>query len=660
VAGNIRLGEPTASDERVLEAAALAGADSFVRRLPAGYETVVGDGGRALSAGECRRLALARAFLRSAPLVVLDEPTADLDPASAERVAAAVDRLRATVLLIAHRRELVGRADRVVVLAGGTAAAAVVAGASPARLGLAVLLGAATVALGVGLMASAGYLISRAAEQPPILSLTVAIVAVRFFGLARPVVRYAERLAGHDVALRALARVRTRVYERIEPLAPGGLGSYRSGDLVTRMVADVESLQNLHLRGVVPPLVALLSGAVSVAVAAAILPAAAAVLAAGLAAGAIAVPAAAAALARRGARVQAPARGELSAELVELLAGASELVVYGAQDERLRRLRERDGRLVHAAHRAALAEGAGDGLRILVTGGTVAAVLAVAVSAHAAGHLDRVLIALLPLLALASFEAVQPLAQAARQLAESLAAGRRILALTEREPGVSDPDVPAPPAGPLDVALEDVVARYGPDEPRALDGFSLRLEAGQRVALLGRSGAGKTTVANLLLRFLDPERGRVTLAGRDLREYRQEDVRRAIAVAGQNAHLFSTSIRDNVLLGRPAAGDAELQAALRRARIWDWVRSLPDGWDTLVGEQGRELSGGQRQRIVLARALLVDAPVLVLDEPTAHLDPATAERLIADTLDAAGDSSVLLITHRPEGLEHVDDVLVLA
>jgi thiol reductant ABC exporter CydC subunit len=535
------------------------------------------------------------------------------------------------------------------------------AGAPRARVALSVGLGAATVLCGVGLMATAGYLISRAAERPAVLSLTVAIVCVRFFALSRPLVRYFERLASHDLALRVLARARVHVYESVEPLAPAQLEGYRRGDLLSRMVADVDSLQNLHLRGVGPPLVALIAGAVSVAVAAAFLPAAAIVLAAGLLVGGIAVPAAAGGLGRRAGRVEAAARGELSAELVETVGGAAELAVYSREAEQLARLRQADRTLVRLARRAALADGAGDWLRLLVTGVTVASVLAVAVSAHAAGRLDSVLIALLALLALASFEAVQPLSQASRELGATAAAGRRLLELTDREPAVVDPEEPAPlPPTPFAIALEGVRARYASGEPPALDGVDLRLEPGQRIALTGPSGAGKTTVTNLLVRFLDPEAGSVTLGGRDLREYRQEDVRRAIAVAGQDSHLFSTTIRENVRLGRTDATDEEIEEVLRRARILDWVRSLPDGWHTLVGEESRELSGGQRQRLVVARALLANAPVLVLDEPTAHLDSPTAERLIADVIDAASDRSILLITHRSEGLDRMDEVVTLS
>jgi thiol reductant ABC exporter CydC subunit len=529
------------------------------------------------------------------------------------------------------------------------------------RTSASVLLGALAVAFGVALMATAGYLISRAAERPPILSLTVTIVAVRFLGLARPLARYLDRLVSHDLALRGLARIRTGFYERIEPLAPAQLEGYRRGDLLARMVGDVDALQGLYLRALAPPLVALAVGSLCVGVAAAFLPAAALVLAAGLVLAGVAVPALAGTLARASGRRQHAARGELTAELVELLRGGPELVAYGREEATLARVRALDRELARLGRRDALVAGLGDGLTILVAGLTVAGVLAVAVSATDAGALDRVLVAVLALLALSSFDAFSPLPGAARELSATLAAGRRVLELTDREPGVREPSTPlAAPPRDARVALEGVSARYAAGEPLALEGFDLQLHPGARVALVGPSGAGKTTVVNLLFRFLDPVEGRVTIAGRDARAYRQEDVRGMFALAGQEAHLFDSSIRENLRLAQPSASEDELFGALRRARLADWVSSLPDGIDTFVGEEGSQLSGGQRQRLAFARALLAEAPVLVLDEPTAHLDPATAELLIEDVVDGADGRTVLLITHRPEGLERMDEVVALS
>jgi thiol reductant ABC exporter CydC subunit len=525
---------------------------------------------------------------------------------------------------------------------------------------LSVLLGSLAVGFGVALMTTAGYLISRAAEQPPILALTVTIVAVRFFGIARPLARYLERLVSHDAALRALALIRSRFYERIEPLAPAQLEEYRSGELLGRMVGDVDALQSLYVRRLGPPLVALIVGATCVGVAAAVLPGAAAILAVGLLLGGVLVPLIAALLNRAVGRGQASARAELTADLVELFRGAPELVAYGREEETLERVRRMDRELARLDRRNALAAGVAEALSVLVAGLTVVGVLAVAVAAHDTGTLDRVLVATLALLTLASFDAVAPLTAAARELAATLASGRRVLELTDRDPAVRDPDAPRPaPMGPAVVALEGATARYASADEPAVSGLDLRLEPGRRVALVGPSGAGKTTVTNLLLRFLDPEAGRVTIDGHDLREYRQADVRATFALAGQDAHVFNSTIRANLELARSGSSDEELWQALSRAQLARWVSTLPDGLDTVVGEEGTQLSGGQRQRLTLARALVSDAPVLLLDEPTAHLDPANAEALVRDVLTAADGRSVLLITHRPEGLDLVDEIVAL-
>ena len=533
-----------------------------------------------------------------------------------------------------------------------------IAGIPRSRLAISVLLGALAVAFGVALMATAGYLISRAAEQPPILSLTVTIVAVRFFGLARPLARYLDRLVGHDLALGALGRIRSGFYARLEPLAPARLESFRRGDLLERMVGDVDALQGLYLRGLGPPLVALVVGAASVGVTAAFLPAAAAILALGLVVGGAAIPILSSALARAAARRRRNAAGELNAELVEVLRGAPELVVYGREPDVCARVRSLDGELARLARRDALVAGLGDALSLAVAGLTVVGVLAVALSAHEAGTLDRVLVPTLALLALASFDAVSPLPTAARELTASVAAGRRLLELTDAPPPVSDPASPlAIPTETVTVALEHVAVRYRDDQAPVLSGVDLRLEPGRKVALVGPSGAGKTSETTLLYLFLDPERGRVTIGGHDVREFRQEDVRRMFALAGQGAHLFASTIRENLRLAQPGAGEDQLWDVLRRAQLADWVASLPDGLDTFVGEEGDGLSGGQRQRLVLARALLADATVLVLDEPTAHLDPSTARSLMDAVLDESSGKTVLLITHRPEGLDRMDEIV---
>lgn len=526
------------------------------------------------------------------------------------------------------------------------------------RLALAVLLGATTVLAGAGLLASAGYLISRSAERPPILSLGVVIVIVRVFGLVRPVSRYFERLVAHDLAFRVLARMRVSFFRRLEPLVPGGIADMQRGDLLSRMVADIDAMQDLFLRALSPPLVALLAGAVAVGYTAAFAPKAAAVLAAGLVFGGVVVPAAAALAGRRVRDRRATIRAELTAELVELLRGAPELLVLGADAEALARVGALDAQLGRALRRDAVVSGVIEGLGILTLGLTTAGVLAACVSASAAGALDRVFIAALTFLALASFEGVLPLPAAALRLQTIVDAGRRVLAVTDREPPVSDPAAPLPAPAFAELALERVDYGYD-DESWGLHDIDLRLAPGSRLALVGPSGAGKSTLAALLVRFLDPDAGRLTLGGSDLRALCQEDVRARVSLDAQDAYLFSTSIKENVRLARPGADDEAVADALRRARLWDWVQRLPDGWDTAVGEEGDRVSGGERRRIAMARSLLADAPVLVLDEPTAHLDTRTAEDLMADMFGAGGGRSVLLITHREEGLDLVDEVLTL-
>jgi ATP-binding cassette, subfamily C, bacterial CydC len=527
------------------------------------------------------------------------------------------------------------------------------------RFALAASLGALAVGAAVALMGTSGYLISKAALHPPILSLSIAIVAVRLFGVSRGVFRYTERLVSHDSALRLLAQLRVRFFARLEPLVPAGLPSARSGDLLSRFVADVDALQQLYLRGLGPPLTAAVVGSGSVTAAALLLPQAALWLALGLLLAATALPAATVALARAAGRRQARARAALATEIVELLAAAPELVAYERARAQLDRVAVADADLTRIAGRDALAAGFGEGAATLLTGATTLAILLTGVHATDAGVLRGVLLAALVLLATAAFEAVRPLPDAAQQLAATSGAARRLFDLTDREPPVRDPTDPLPAPVGNRLHVDDVRVRYAPDAPWVLDGAELELRAGDRIALLGPSGAGKSTLASLLVRFRDPDAGRITLDGHDLRAYSQDDIRRVVALAGQDAHLFQTTIRNNVRLARPNATDEELDAALERARIRDWINSLPQGLDTDVGERGARVSGGQRQRIALARAFLSDARLLMLDEPTAHLDPDTAAEILDDLLATAGNTGILLISHSPVYLERFDQVMRL-
>ena len=494
-----------------------------------------------------------------------------------------------------------------------------IAGIPRWRAALSVLLGALAVAFGVALMATAGYLVSRAAEQPPILSLTVTIVAVRFFGLARPLSRYLDRLVGHDLALRALGRIRARFYARLAA-APAQLETYRRGDLLERMIGDVDSLQGLYL-GLGPPLVALAVGAAA-GVTAAFLPQAAAVLALGLVvAGSRSRCSPAPSLARPPTAARRLGRAQRRACRACAVRPSSSRTAARTTSNAASALWT-----ASPASRVATRSSGLGGTLLAACGLTVVGVLAVSVTAHDTGTSTacssrRSRCSRSPRSTLSASARGRTGADGGRRVRAPAARAHRPRARGAR------PRTPiAAPTAPATVALEDVTVRYGSDEapaPAASIYGSSRPQARAR----GPSGAGKTTVTHLLFRFLDPERGRVTIAGRDLREYRQEDVRRMFALAGQGAHLFASTIRENLRLARPAADDDALWSALRRAQVADWVHSLPDGLDTFVGEEGDGLSGGQRQRLVLARALLA---TLLCGPRRAHLPPRPRDGSVSD------------------------------
>lgn len=528
-----------------------------------------------------------------------------------------------------------------------------------ARLAGAVLLSAGATGAAIALLATSGYLISRAAQRPMLIGLMVTITAVRAFGISRAALRYAERLVSHDLALRRLGRLRADLYRRLAPLGPGDLRSHGRGDLLARFVADVDTLQDSHLRVLIPVLVAatVIAGAGGAGLL--MLGDGGAVLIAALGLTALVTTWASSAAAASAARRQAAARGRLTAELIESIDGSAELALADRGAERVARLRTIDSDLSRLARRDALASSVASSLHSLLTGAGLIAVLVVSIEGVRSGRLAGVLLAGVAFLFLGAGEALLPLPAAARRARACTAAASRLEEIRARRPAVTDPPAPErlPEGGAL--ALRDVEVRYEPGGTPVLERVSAQLNPGERVALVGQSGAGKTTLAELLVRFLDPGRGLVTLGGVDLRRLGLDDVRSAVLLSDQDAHLFNTTIRENLLLARRAASDAELRRALEAVELDAWVASLADGLDTRVGQQGELVSGGQRQRLALARALLSDARFLILDEPFAHLDAALARRVMRRVLEAAGERGLLVITHATDALDGFDRVLVL-
>jgi len=528
-----------------------------------------------------------------------------------------------------------------------------------AWIALSVLLGFLTVGSSIGLLATSAWTIAGAALQPSIAELQVAIVGVRFFGIARGIFRYAERLASHQVTLRVLGAIRVWFYATIEPLAPARLASYRSGDLLARIISDVGILENFYVRAVAPPLVALLTAALTAALLAGFHPSLVAPVLALQALLGIVVPLAAAALGRAPGRELTDARARLSEAVVEGVQGAADVLAYRAEARTAGLVRTHGRQVTGAQGRLAALSATSNAAGTLITWAAVAAVLAVAVPLVRAGHLPGMMLAVLALLTAASFEAVLPLGAAAQTVETSIAAARRLAQVAGQAPTATEvkgarqamsAPLPAPASAspaqpPPAIRFSEVVLRYDAAQPPALDHVTLHVPPGGLLTVVGASGAGKSTVANALLGLWPYQAGEIRIDGCELRMLHPEELRGMIGVVMQRSYLFNASIRTNLLLARPGATDAEIGAAAERAQLHRFIRTLPAGYDTVIGENGVQLSGGERQRLAIARALLKDAPILVLDEPTAALDRTTAAEVWQALEPLMQGRTTLLITH---------------
>ncbi len=512
------------------------------------------------------------------------------------------------------------------------------------------------------LIALAGWFIAAMALSGlggPLLDYFAPAAAIRGLAILRTGGRYGERLLTHDTTLRLLATLRVWFYTRLEPLAPARLAHYRGGDLLSRIRADIDSLDNFYLRVLVPVLAALLAAMVMIAFIAGWSDAIAAIDAAGLVLVGVVMPWLALMLAHPASRETVSLRATLRAELADTVRGLGELQIYRAVARQSERMAVTSHELIAAQRRLAGFNGLFAGLINFATLATMGVALGLAVPLVVTRQMSGPDLPMLALLVLGSFEAVATLPGAFQALGETLAALRRIFEIIDAPPSVPEPRDSCPAPGRFDIRMNGVSMRYEPGLAWALENISLEIAAGERVAIVGPSGAGKTSLFNMLLRFWDFPEGVVTIGGVSLRDLTGDAARALFAVVAQQTYLFNISLRENLRLAKPEASEAQLWAALEQAQLAAMVRALPQGLDSLVGEAGANFSGGEVRRVAIARAMLKDAAILILDEPTEGLD-AASEHLVLAALDQLMQGrTTLLISHRPSSLRHVDRVITL-
>lgn len=516
---------------------------------------------------------------------------------------------------------------------------------------LAIVLGALTILSSIGLMATSTWLISKSALRPSIADLGVSVVLVRFLGISRGVFRYLERLVAHDTTFRILARLRVIFYSALEPLAPARLSEHHSGDLLAGVIADVDTLQDVYLRVIAPPAAALVVGWITVILYAAFDPFLGLIVLSGLILIGVGLPLITYSMGLRPGKARIEVRAQLQATLVDGIQGMAESLLYGLthlQDQKLDTYSQSLARSERAMGRI---DGLQSALTVLIVNGTAIAVLAAAIN-----RVEGITLAALTLACTAAFEAVTPLGAAAAHLGGALDAARHLFTTVEAAPAVIESPTPVPLPQDHSVRFERVTFAYRPTEAPVLKRFNLDVPAGDKVAILGQSGAGKSTLTHLLARFWEVTEGQISLGGIDIRALGLTDLRQQIGVMSQQAHLFNTSLYENIRIGLEGAADDQVSQAADQAGLHDLIRHLPEGGDTLVGERGARLSGGERQRVALARVLLKNAPIWVLDEPTAHLDAQTERSLFETILQKLSGRTLILLTHRRIMLDRMDRV----
>jgi ATP-binding cassette subfamily C protein CydC len=526
------------------------------------------------------------------------------------------------------------------------------------RVLFSILLGIATICAGVGLLSTSAYLISSAALHPSIADLQIAIVGVRFFGLFRAVLRYLERLVSHSVNLRILSRLRSDLYSQIEPGAPANLHPQRSGDLLERVIGDLDTLENFFVRVFAPGITAavltiglsLFLGEYGVQIGI--------ILGAGLFINGFIIPVTGILFSSKYAKSLSLDKANYSAASVEFLQGLEDLTANGVEEdwlEKMGSIQREMGEKQLALNRL----GTGfSSTSLLAMNLTVLAALTAAIPLVNQSELSGVMLAVVLLFVTSSFEATASMPQAAQYFASSREAAKRLFEFGQEGNPVPENEDPKQEKRPY-LKLSRLSFRYPGEEHNVLENFNLTLEKGQIRAIIGLSGSGKSTLFDLLMGFYQPSEGEILLNERTNTEFGVDHWRKHFGMVGQSVYLFNTTIRENLLLADPSAEDVKLLNVLNQAGLSDWFAGQVEGLDTWIGEHGLRISAGERQRLGIARVLLLDPDFILLDEPTANLDPINEKMIFSTLRSVFQQKGILLVTHRLDLLHDVDEVLVL-
>ena len=519
--------------------------------------------------------------------------------------------------------------------------------------------GFSTVAAGVGLLGTSAYLIASAAFHPSIAELSVAVVGVRFLGISRGVFRYLDRLVSHHVNFRLLSILRIWFYDCLKLLAPARLIHYQRGDLLSRAIGDIDALDQFYVRAVSPVISAIfatvgfsmLVGSWNVRLGW--------ILAAGLSVTSFVLPALVYIFSQDPAKQLVDQRAILSQTMLDTLRGAAEIIVFQQQEEELTQINRVSLQTNRAQVGLAHSQGLSNGMNAVLTQGTVALMLLVGIPLVRTGELDGIMLAVIVLITMASFEISIPIAQAAQFWESSLQAARRLFEMADQQPAIIEPVIPVSVPEKPNILIRNLSFQYHGNLPLAADHLNIDIPYGRKIALVGENGSGKTTILNLLMRFWDCQPGEILIDGIPVQEFSPKELRQRIGYVSPGGAIFQTTLRQNLLLANPGALDADLLRVLDSVQLGEWVQTLPDGLDTWLGASGLTISGGQLQRIQLARGLLMDAPIYLLDEPTTHLDVETENRLISLFRSIFQNRSLVWVTHRLVGLDWLDEILVL-